>query len=145
MKKPNCLQQQNKIILFDGVCNLCSAFLHFVYRFDKKAHFKFAWIQSDEGSEILQWLGLPTSTYNTIVYIEKGAAFFKSTAFLNIVKYLTFPWPLFRIGFVLPRFFRDWIYDLVAKNRYRLFGKKETCLVPSGELRARFLTSEFNE
>jgi len=136
---PPNIQQFNNIILFDGVCNLCSGFLNFIYKFDEQAFFKFAWIQSDEGAEILRWLGMPTKDYKTIVYIKNGEAFFKSTAFLKIIKNLNFPWPLLQVGYILPRFFRDWIYDLVAKYRYKIFGKKESCLLPTGDLKSRFL------
>ncbi|MBN1479163.1 DUF393 domain-containing protein [candidate division KSB1 bacterium] len=136
---PASVSGHDKIILFDGVCNLCSAFLNFVYKFDDQAQFKFTWIQEERGTEILQWLGIPTENYKTIVYIENGRAFFKSTAFLKIVKYLKFPWPMLQAGSILPRRIRDWLYDIVAANRYRIFGKKDACLLPTGELKSRFL------
>lgn len=144
MNPPAFVENDSKIILFDGVCNLCSAFLTFVYRLDKKAAYKFAWIQSDEGTEILQWLGMPSKDYKTIVYIENHTAYFKSTAFLIIVKHLRQPWPVLRIGYIVPKFLRDWIYDLVAKYRYKVFGKKEACLLPTGDLKSRFLNKSIN-
>jgi predicted DCC family thiol-disulfide oxidoreductase YuxK len=139
MNTPNSIIENKRIILFDGVCNLCSAFLKFVYKFDSKKIYKFAWIQEDKGNEILRWLNLPTNDFKTIVLIENGQAFFKSVAFLKIVRKLQFPWPLLSVGRIIPNFIRDWIYDSVARNRYRLFGKKDHCLVPTGDLLDRFL------
>ena len=138
-KKTALTGQKQKIILFDGVCNLCSAFLQFVYKYDGKAVFKFAWIQSKQGKDILHWLNLPTDEYKTIVYINGDNFYTKSSAFLQIIKYLKMPWPLLRIGYILPTFFRDWIYDFVAAYRYRIFGKKDRCLLPTGDLKSRFL------
>ncbi len=139
MNQPESIKNHNNIILFDGVCNLCSAFLQFVYKFDHKGMYKFSWIQSEAGTDILEWLGMPTNDYKTIVYLEHEKAYLKSTAFLKIVRHLKYPWPLLQAGYVLPRFVRDWIYDVVAKYRYALFGKKEECLLPTGDLKSRFL------
>jgi predicted DCC family thiol-disulfide oxidoreductase YuxK len=138
-QKSKSFDQYDHIILFDGICNLCSAFLHFVYQNDKRSVFKFAWIQSEQGTEILEQLQMPTHHYNTIVYIAGGRHYIKSTAFLEIVRYLRFPWPLLRIGYVVPLVIRERIYDLVASYRYKIFGKKESCQMPTGDLRSRFL------
>ena len=135
----NGIIKDKKIILFDGVCNLCSAFFNFVYLYDYKAVFHFAWIQSEAAGKILETLNLPTDDFKTIVFLENGRPYFKSDAFLRIVRYLRFPWPLLRIGIILPRPVRDWIYDLVAQNRYKWFGKKDQCLVPTGSMQDRFL------
>ena len=139
MKIPPIITAHTHIILFDGVCNLCSGFLQFVYKRDKKGIFKFAWIQDDSAREILRWLAMPENEYNTIVLIKTGKAFFKSTAFLEIVKELNYPWPLLTIGTLIPRPLRDWIYDWVATNRYRWFGRKDACTIPTEPLRSRFL------
>ena len=139
MNIPESIKQNQRIILFDGVCNLCSGFMHFVYKFDKRALFKFAWVQDKKGQEILQWLDLPTDDYKTIILVENGEAYYKSLAFLQIVRHLSFPWPILNIGRIIPVRIRDWIYDYIANNRYRLFGKREKCLVPIGELLRRFL------
>ncbi|MBN1560663.1 DUF393 domain-containing protein [candidate division KSB1 bacterium] len=138
-QRDSLLYTHAKIILFDGVCNLCSAFLQFVYKYDEKQVFKFAWIQSRRGKTLLQQLGMPTDDYKTIVYIEDGRPFIRSTAFLRIVKHLKMPWPLLQAGAILPKFMRDWLYDLVARYRYRIFGKKDACLLPTGDLKSRFL------
>jgi len=139
MNIPESIKQNNHIILFDGVCNLCSGFLQFVYKRDKQGRFKFAWLQDEISGEILTWLDLNSDSFKTIILIEDETAFYKSTAFLKIVKYLCFPWPLLSVGYIFPRFIRDWIYDFVAENRYKWFGKKEQCMVPTGDLLKRFL------
>ena len=139
MNCPLIVKNNERIILFDGVCNLCSAFLSFIYERDKKVSFKFAWIQSEHGEEISKWLNLPTNNYETMVYIENGNPYLRSSAFLRIVKFLKFPWAELSIGFIVPKFIRDWIYDRVASNRYKLFGKKDQCLIPTGDLKKRFL------
>ena len=140
MELPAIIQAHKRIILFDGVCNLCTGFLQFVYIRDPKGVFKFTWIQEDIGKDILCWLDKSTDIYETIIFIEKGKAFYKSDAFLKIVRLLKFPWPVLTAGYLLPRFVRDRIYDWVARNRYKWFGKKETCMIPTAELRARFLS-----
>ena len=133
--------QGKYVILFDGVCNLCNGFMIFVYKRDPKAKFTFAWIQSEPGKQILEQLKMPTEHYDTIVYLEDGQPSYKSTAVLNIVRRLKFPWPALWIGVIIPRFIRHWIYDLVARNRYKIFGKKDQCLLPTGDLKKRFLES----
>ena len=138
-QKSKKFDQYDHVILFDGICNLCSAFLHFVYQNDKGTTFKFAWIQSEQGTEILEQLQMPTHHYNTIVYIGGGRHYIKSTAFLEIVRHLRFPWPLLRVGYVIPTKIRDRLYDIVATHRYKIFGKKKVCRMPTGDLRSRFL------
>ena len=130
---------EQRLILFDGVCNLCNGFMIFVYKRDPLGKFTLAWIQSDPGKQILEQLNMPTDEYDTIVYLEKGVASFKSTAFLKIVKHLKWPWPLLWAGVIVPKFLRDWFYDLVARHRYQIFGKKDQCLLPTGDLKQRFL------
>jgi predicted DCC family thiol-disulfide oxidoreductase YuxK len=128
-----------RIILFDGICNLCSVFMRFVYKYDKTEQIKFAWIQSTEAQAVLEWAGLPTTQFDTIIFIDHLKVYQKSTAFLKITAYFVFPWTLLRIGFIVPRFIRDWIYEQVAQHRYRLFGKRENCLIPTGDLKSRFI------
>jgi predicted DCC family thiol-disulfide oxidoreductase YuxK len=137
---PEAVAQNPHIIVFDGVCNLCSGWVSFVYNRDIAGRFKFVSVQSELGKELLIWCGLPTNYFSTMVYIENGQAYFKSSAFLYIVKWLKFPWPpMWLIGRRMPKFMRDWLYSRVALNRYRLFGKRSSCLVPTGQLAARFL------
>jgi predicted DCC family thiol-disulfide oxidoreductase YuxK len=139
LTKPETFKDNPKIILFDGVCNLCSAFLIFVYERDRRAVFKFAWIQSKQGKQILDYIGFAADDYETIVYIEHGKIHSRSSAFLKIVKHLRFPWPILCIGIIIPPFIRNWLYDIIARNRYKFFGKKDKCMVPTGELASRFL------
>jgi len=113
--------------------------MQFVYRRDKKNIFKFAWLQDEKSREILNWFDLHSENVRTIILIDSETVFFKSSAFLKIVRFLRFPWPVLTVGYLLPRIFRDWIYDVVAKNRYRWFGKKEQCLMPTGDLLNKFL------
>jgi predicted DCC family thiol-disulfide oxidoreductase YuxK len=142
MNEPLIVKTNSYIILSDGVCNLCSGFVHFVFRRDKKKVFKFAWIQDEIAGEILKWLAMPTDQYKTIVLIKNGQPCFKSNAFLEIVKELRSPWPILAFGKILPVKIRDYIYDLVANNRYRWFGRKGACEMPEGDLADCFLSTD---
>ncbi|MGD8940591.1 MAG: thiol-disulfide oxidoreductase DCC family protein [Gammaproteobacteria bacterium] len=139
MNQPTVVLVHPRIILFDGVCNLCSAWVQFVCRRDPKSTFKFVSVQSETGKTLLAWCGLPTEQYDTMVYIEHGTGYIRSAAFLRIVQHLPFPWPLLAIGSLIPRGIRNWLYDRIALNRYRLFGKTVVCFTPSDELSKRFL------
>ncbi len=132
--------KQQKIILFDGVCNLCNGSVIFVLKWEKEPVFKFASIQSKAGHELLEWCGLPSDYNQAVVYIDNGKVGLGSTAALKIGQGLIFPWsaPSYA-GFVVPKFIRDWIYNQIAQHRYQWFGKKEICMVPNENLRARFL------
>ena len=113
--------------------------MQFVYKNDRRARFKFAWLQEEAGKEILSWLNLPDQDYDTIIYIENGRAFYRSAAFLRIVKHLRFPWPVLQVGKIIPRIIRDRLYNWVAAHRYRWFGQRDQCLRPTGDLLTRFL------
>lgn len=129
----------NFIILFDGVCNLCNSAITFVIARDKKARIKFAALQSVEGQELLKRYNLPQDSFNSFVLIKDGIVYTKSAAALKVCKHLTGFWPLL-YGFIIsPPFIRDGIYEWIAKNRYKWFGKKEQCMVPTPELSNRFL------
>lgn len=138
---PTELLNQKQIILFDGVCYLCSGWLHFVHKRDKLERLKFATVQSDVGAKLLIYCGLPTDRFDTMVYIENGIPYYKSEAFLRIVKHLPNLWPLLSIGQICPAIIRDWLYDRIAQNRYNWFGIRETCMLPNEELKNRFLDS----
>jgi predicted DCC family thiol-disulfide oxidoreductase YuxK len=127
------------VVLFDGVCNLCNGWVRFLIARDRQARLRLASVQSDAGKAILAACGLPTEEYNTMVFLEKGRAYVKSTAFLRVVRYFPWPWPLLSAGLLVPRPIRDWLYDRVALNRYALFGRQEVCMVPTPEIRNRFL------
>ncbi|MCB9235180.1 MAG: thiol-disulfide oxidoreductase DCC family protein [Bacteroidia bacterium] len=126
-------------IIFDGVCNLCNSSVDWIIRHDKKGIFKFTANQHETGSKLLEGQHLPDGEADTIFLYEDGKLFTRSTAVLRIARKLPFPWFLGFGGMIFPRFFRDWIYKWVAKNRYKWFGKKNTCRIPTPEERARFI------
>jgi predicted DCC family thiol-disulfide oxidoreductase YuxK len=127
------------LILFDGVCNLCSASVQFVLRRDPRARFRFAALQSAAGRAALAQAGVLGAVPDSIVLVHRGKVRVKSAAALAIARGLRFPWPLLSVFWLVPYPLRDVVYDWVARNRYRWFGKQETCWVPTKELRARFL------
>ncbi|MEO0043283.1 MAG: hypothetical protein RL329_2731 [Bacteroidota bacterium] len=133
------MENSYSIILFDGVCNMCDGAVQFVLKKDKKARFRFAALQSERGTALLKQFGLSTTNYNSFVLIESGRIYQKSTAALQVFKGLGGVWTLLYAFIVFPRPIRDYIYDWVARNRYRFFGKKDECMLPTPEIRARFL------
>lgn len=128
-----------RVIIFDGVCSLCNASVDFIIRRDIRNQFKFTANQNESGKTLLEEHGIDPERVETIYFYENGRMYTKSTAVLRIARYLPFPYPLAYIFILVPPFLRNWVYDLVARNRYRWFGKKETCRIPSPEERAKFL------
>ena len=127
------------IILFDGVCNLCNVAVQFAIERDPKAIFRFASLQSDFGQSILAQNVVDTEGGDTIVLLENGKVYDRSTAALRIARQLS-GWIKFLYVFIIvPKFIRDFVYKIIAKNRYRWFGKQESCWMPTKELKARFL------
>jgi predicted DCC family thiol-disulfide oxidoreductase YuxK len=133
------METKNPIILFDGVCNLCNGAVQFVIRNDKKKFFRFAALQSEAGIELSKKYQLPTDSMKTFVLIANNKCYTRSTAALNVGKMLGGILSLGYIFIVVPPFIRDGIYNWIAKNRYRWFGQKESCMIPTPELRDRFL------
>ncbi|NEW80350.1 MAG: DUF393 domain-containing protein [Gelidibacter sp.] len=131
--------ENKSIILFDGVCNLCNASVNFVIKHDKREQFLFASFQSDAAKEILLHFNLKNLNANTVILVENHKVYDKSTAALKIAKRLDGGYKAFYAFFLVPKIFRDWVYDFIAKNRYRWFGKRESCLIPSAKLKNRFL------
>ena len=127
------------IIIFDGICNLCNRFVNFVIKKDKKKQFYFTPLQSEIGIKYLKKFHLLESDINSIIYVQGEQFWIKSSAVLHIVKSLKRPWSCLYFFIFLPRAIRDKTYDLIAKNRYRWFGKKDTCRIPTPEERKRFL------
>jgi len=128
------------IVLFDGTCNLCSATVAFLIPRDCTSRLRFASLQSAVGQELLRRHGISApATPDSVVYIEGERAFTRSDAALAIAGRLASPWPLLGVFWYVPRPLRDAVYSLVARNRYRWFGRTETCQLPAPELRARFL------
>jgi predicted DCC family thiol-disulfide oxidoreductase YuxK len=132
-------RQFPSVVLFDGVCNLCNGAVAFIIARDRRAQFGFASLQSDAGRRLLREVNGETPLPDTFVLVEEGRAFTQSTAALRIAERLGFPWSLAALFRVLPRPIRDRAYTLVARNRYRWFGKRETCMMPTPDLRRRFL------
>lgn len=129
-----------KIILFDGVCNLCSSSVQFIMRHDRRRVFRFASIQSDRGRELYAQCGLDPQAPDSFVLWTPQGALLRSDAALAIAREFGGPWRWLAALRIVPRFVRDAVYSLVARNRYRWFGKREECLVPTPELRERFLS-----
>ncbi|HUH46950.1 MAG TPA: thiol-disulfide oxidoreductase DCC family protein [Arenibacter sp.] len=135
--------QKNKIILFDGICNLCSNMVQFVIEHDKEDIFRFAALQSAVGRKLMADRGIDPSPIDSIVLIEPGIAYYtKSTAALKIARSLGGIWGLARLLEWLPEGIRNRVYDHIAKNRYKWYGKKEACMVPTPELMSKFLDQE---
>ncbi len=127
------------ILLFDGVCNFCAWSVRFIIDRDPGQIFRFASLQSDTGRRLLVEQGLNPDAIDSVVLIEDGKAWCESDAALRVCRHLRWPWNWFWPLRCLPRFLRDAIYRLIARNRYRWFGKMEACMVPTAEMRARFL------
>ena len=129
-----------KLILFDGVCNLCNASVQYVIKHDKKDLFLFSALQSDTGKQIIEAYNIDTSkTDSILLYTPKKGIDYKSTATLKIAGYLGFPRNIMIAFLVVPAFIRNWVYDYIAKNRYKWYGKKESCMIPTPELKNKFL------
>jgi predicted DCC family thiol-disulfide oxidoreductase YuxK len=127
------------ILLFDGVCTMCNSLVSFVIRRDPKRIFQFASLQSDTGQRLLQQAGLPTSQLNTFVLIEGNRYYTKSTAALHLFRRLGRLWTFLYLFIIVPRPLRDMVYHWIAKNRYKWFGKKEQCMLPTPDIKERFL------
>lgn len=129
----------NNIILFDGECNLCDHSVQFIIKRDKKELFKFASIQSEVGDEVLKKFNASTDI-DSFILVKGNNCYFKSSAALRICKDLKGGWKLFFCLLIVPKVIRDYFYSIIAKNRYKLFGKKDNCMLPSPKIRDRFLS-----
>ena len=128
-----------KVVLFDGVCNLCSSSVRFMLRRDRRRVLRFASIQSAAGRELYEQTGLDPDSPDSFVLVTPERTYLRSDAALAIAREFGGLWTLLGVFKIVPRALRDWVYSLVARNRYRWFGKREECLVPTPELRERFL------
>ena len=129
-----------QLILFDGVCNLCNSSVLFVIKCDKKNRFLFAPLQSEMGKSIIKTYNIDTKTVDSILlYSKDNGIKIKSSAALHIAKHLGFPQNLLTIFFIIPTPIRNWVYNYIAKNRYKWYGKKDACMIPTPELKAKFL------
>ncbi len=130
------------VIIFDGVCNLCNGFVNFIIRRDKDAKLKFLPLQSDNADDWLRNKHVDRELIrdaSTVIFFNQGEVAVKSDAVLKIATFLPFPWRMVRVFRVLPKSIRDKLYDFVAANRYKWFGKKQQCMIPSPEIRERFV------
>ncbi len=134
------LPKNKKIILFDGVCNLCNTAVQFVTKHDKKDLFRFVALQSDLGQSIIEHIDIDTQNTDSIILYEPGVAYYvKSEAALEIVKHLSGGIAFLSVFNILPTALKDGLYDYIAKNRYKWYGKREYCMIPTAELQSKFL------
>jgi predicted DCC family thiol-disulfide oxidoreductase YuxK len=134
------ISASDQVILFDDVCCLCNAWIRFLIRYDRKRRFKLASVQSAEGKAILAWYGFPTDAFETMLLVEGPQLYMKSAAFVRVMARLPWPWKIASVVWIIPRFLRDWLYDRIALNRYALFGRFESCSLPSADHQARFIS-----
>jgi predicted DCC family thiol-disulfide oxidoreductase YuxK len=136
----NKLPEGKKIIIFDGVCNLCNSSINYVIDNDKNDIFRFVSLQSDLGIALQNYLGIEIDNIDSIILYNPNEAYYlRSTAALKIMKEFSGLWKLSTIAFLLPRIFRDKIYDFIASNRYKWFGKEDNCRIITPELKSKFL------
>lgn len=133
------LHHESHILLFDGVCNLCIGVVNFTIKRDSKRKFKFAALQSESGQALLEQFNLSTIDLNSFIFIYDDRCFVKSSAVLHVLKELGGVWKLFYAFIIIPAPIRDCLYAFVAKTRYKIFGKRDTCMVPTAEIKKRFL------
>ncbi|HUX84098.1 MAG TPA: DCC1-like thiol-disulfide oxidoreductase family protein [Chitinophagaceae bacterium] len=131
------------ILLYDGVCILCSRLVGFVIAHDRKDRFRFAALQSEKGQELLRRFGLPRNDLDSFVYIRGNRYFLRSTGVLRVVKELSWPWNWLYLLIVFPLPLRDWVYRKVSSSRYQIFGKRDHCIAPQPRLSRKFLDWEF--
>lgn len=131
-------QPTQPILFFDGVCNLCNAAVTFVIERDTKAHFLFASLQSEMGRNVLKQLGRSPEQFDSFILWENGRFYERSTAALRVARHLSGGWPLLYGFMIVPKPLRDAAYSFIARNRYRWFGKRDACMIPTPELKARF-------
>ncbi|WP_298533851.1 thiol-disulfide oxidoreductase DCC family protein [uncultured Algibacter sp.] len=135
------IKKDKKLILFDGVCNLCNNSVQYVIKHDKKNRFMFAPLQSETGQAIIKNFNIDTFKTDSILLYnpEKNTIDYKSTAALKVASQLGFPTNTLSIFLIIPAFIRNWVYDFIAKNRYKWYGKKDACMIPTPELKSKFL------
>lgn len=128
-----------RIVLFDGACYLCNSTINFIIKHDPDHKIHFATMQSLFGQEFLQKNGLPKENFDSFIYIEDEKIFKKSKAYILIMQHLKKPWSWLKYIKIFPCFFLDGIYDIVARNRYRWFGQYDKCMIPTEDIKSRFL------
>ena len=127
------------VVLFDGICNLCARSVRFILEHEREPTIRFASVQSIAGARLMRQSGLDPTDPSTFVLIVEGTAYTRSDAAIRIARRLRGAWQLLAVFWIIPRPLRDWAYDLIARNRYRWFGRCETCLMPTPQIKERFL------
>ena len=127
------------LILFDGICNLCNASIQYVIKHDKKDVFRFTPIQSEVGRKVIKDFQINTKKTDSIILYSKKRISYKSSAVLKIAMVLGLPISIFGVFWIVPPFIRNWVYDYIAKNRYKWYGKRESCMVPTQETESKFI------
>lgn len=138
MTNHESLQHLDKIVLYDGVCNFCASSVQFIIKHDKTNSLRFASLQSPLGMKLLEFYAMPKGLEG-VVFIENQKAYFKSAAAYQIARYFGGVWKLLNVFSILPNFIGDFFYDIIARNRYQWFGKMDSCMIPTPEIRSRFL------
>ncbi|WP_283636601.1 thiol-disulfide oxidoreductase DCC family protein [Aquaticitalea lipolytica] len=134
------LPQHKQLVLFDGVCNLCDASVQYIIKHDKSDIFLFTALQSEVGQQIIKEFNIDTNKIDSIIlYSNEHGISYKSTAALKIASKLGFPRNLLSVFLIIPGIIRNWVYDYIAKNRYKWYGKKEECMIPTPDLKSKFL------
>ncbi|MEI9946038.1 MAG: thiol-disulfide oxidoreductase DCC family protein [Chitinophagaceae bacterium] len=133
------MAEEKSIVLFDGVCNLCNSSVQFIIKRDKKKKFLFASLQGKKGQEILKRFNLPADDFNSFLLLQNNKVYSRSSGGLRMLKLLGGGWKLLYAFIIVPKFIRDAVYNWIARNRYKWYGKREECMVPTAELRERFL------
>ncbi len=131
--------RSNPVILFDGVCNFCNSSVNFIIDRDKNMIFRFASLQSEAGQQLLMEAGAGMEEFDSVVLVYEGRIHIKSSAAIKIASMLPFPWPIVSVFRIIPARLRDFVYDYIARNRYKWFGKRDACRIPDAETRARFI------
>ena len=133
------LNSDHPIILFDGVCNFCNSIVNFIIKQDKENIFHFAALQSDAGQRLLKEYNIPATGLNSFILIDGSKAYKSSTAGLRLYNKLPWYWKWTQVFWIVPQFIRDRIYNVIAKNRYKWFGKRDSCMIPTEDVKNRFI------
>jgi len=133
------MNTNQKIVLFDGVCNFCNSSVNFIIDHDKNNRFKFAALQTEAGQELLKKFDLPTKNFDSFILVDGDKYYEKSSAALRVVKEFPGLWKMLYAFIIIPPFVRNIFYNIISKNRYKWFGKRDECRMPTPELREKFL------
>jgi predicted DCC family thiol-disulfide oxidoreductase YuxK len=133
------MEETKPVILFDGVCNYCNSIVNFIIRQDKQNKFLFAPLQSAIAQQLLRQYDLPSSDFDSFVLVDRKKASLRSAAALLVLSKLPWYWKWTQLFWIVPPFLRNAVYNIIARNRYKWFGKKDSCMIPTAEVKAKFL------